>query len=252
MVRPAVEAGESLGFLPGDLAQKIDPYLRPLYDALYEMVGANTVAKLIEKGVIEIAPLAYMRGRTLNDAFIILDEGQNTSKEQMKMFLTRIGFGSKAVITGDITQIDFPAKTESGLRHAITLLRDIKAIRFSFFQATDVVRHPWFNKLLKLMKKKTPIVNKSSKPIIKIDLINQTRHTHLPTKKLFLSWVEKALVHPAAVNELTICIVDPTESADLNKRFRHKEGPTNVLSFETIPIPGELTHSLGIWLFVQN
>lgn len=148
LVRPAVEAGESLGFLPGDLAQKIDPYLRPLYDALYEMAGATAVSKLIEKGAIEIAPLAYMRGRTLNDAFIILDEGQNTSSEQMKMFLTRIGFGSKAVITGDITQIDLPTKIESGLRHAITLLRNITAIRFSFFQSADVVRHPLVQQII--------------------------------------------------------------------------------------------------------
>lgn len=155
LVRPAVEAGESLGFLPGDLAQKIDPYLRPLYDALYEMAGTTAVSKLIEKGAIEIAPLAYMRGRTLNDAFIILDEGQNTSKEQMKMFLTRIGFGSRAVITGDITQIDLPAKTESGLRHAITLLRDINAIRFSFFQAADVVRHPLVQQIIEAYEAET-------------------------------------------------------------------------------------------------
>lgn len=148
LVRPAVEAGEKLGFLPGDLAEKIDPYLRPLYDALYEMAGATAVAKWIEKGTIEIAPLAYMRGRTLNDAFIILDESQNTSKEQMKMFLTRIGFGSKAVITGDITQIDLPARMQSGLRHAITLLRDIAAIRFSFFQSADVVRHPLVQQII--------------------------------------------------------------------------------------------------------
>jgi phosphate starvation-inducible PhoH-like protein len=153
LVRPAVEAGESLGFLPGDLAQKIDPYLRPLYDALYEMSGASAVTKLIEKGIIEIAPLAYMRGRTLNDAFIILDEGQNTSKEQMKMFLTRIGFGSKAVITGDITQTDLPAKIESGLRHAITLLKNIPAIRFSFFQTTDVVRHPLVQQIITAYEK---------------------------------------------------------------------------------------------------
>ena len=155
LVRPAVEAGESLGFLPGDLAQKIDPYLRPLYDALYAMSGAASISKLIEKGVIEIAPLAFMRGRTLNDAFIILDEGQNTSKEQMKMFLTRIGFGSKAVITGDITQIDLPAKTESGLRHAITLLRDIPSIRFSFFQSADVVRHPLVQQIIEAYEKET-------------------------------------------------------------------------------------------------
>lgn len=153
LVRPAVEAGESLGFLPGNLAEKIDPYLRPLYDALYEMSGASTVTKLVEKGTIEIAPLAYMRGRTLNDAFIILDEGQNTSKEQMKMFLTRIGFGSKAVITGDITQIDLPSKIESGLRHAISLLRDIPSIRFSFFQSADVVRHPLVQQIIEAYEK---------------------------------------------------------------------------------------------------
>lgn len=156
LVRPAVEAGESLGFLPGNLAEKIDPYLRPLYDALYEMSGAATVTKLVEKGTIEIAPLAYMRGRTLNDAFIILDEGQNTSKEQMKMFLTRIGFGSKAVITGDITQIDLPSKIESGLRHAISLLRDIPSIRFSFFQSADVVRHPLVQQIIEAYEKENP------------------------------------------------------------------------------------------------
>jgi phosphate starvation-inducible PhoH-like protein len=123
------------------LAQKVDPYLRPLYDALYEMLGYDRVSKYLERGVIEIAPLAYMRGRTLNDAFIILDESQNTTKEQMKMFLTRIGFGSKVVITGDITQIDLPRGTESGLRHAITVLKDIKGISFTFLQSLDVVRH---------------------------------------------------------------------------------------------------------------
>ncbi len=142
LVRPAVEAGEKLGFLPGDLAQKVDPYLRPLYDALYEMMGIETVDRLIHKGVIEVAPLAYMRGRTLNEAFIILDESQNTTKEQMKMFLTRIGFGSKVVITGDITQTDLPHHNTSGLRHAIDILNDINEIHFTFFQVLDVVRHP--------------------------------------------------------------------------------------------------------------
>jgi phosphate starvation-inducible PhoH-like protein len=136
-----VEAGERLGFLPGDLAQKIDPYLRPLYDALYEMLGFETVAKLVERNVIEIAPLAYMRGRTLNDAFIILDESQNTTIEQMKMFLTRIGFRSKAVITGDITQVDLPRGSRSGLRHVIEVLKDVKQISFTFFGSRDVVRH---------------------------------------------------------------------------------------------------------------
>jgi len=142
LTRPAVEAGERLGFLPGDLAQKIDPYLRPLYDALFEMLGMETVGKMVEKNIIEVAPLAYMRGRNLNDSFIILDEAQNTTKEQMKMFLTRIGFGSTAVITGDITQVDLPKGTESGLRHAVDILKDIRDIGFSFFQSKDVVRHP--------------------------------------------------------------------------------------------------------------
>lgn len=142
LVRPAVEAGERLGFLPGDLSQKIDPYLRPLYDALYEMLGFERVAKLMERNVIELAPLAYMRGRTLNDAFIILDEAQNTTREQMKMFLTRLGFGSTAVITGDITQIDLPRGTGSGLRQAIALLQKVEGISFTFFASKDVVRHP--------------------------------------------------------------------------------------------------------------
>jgi len=142
LTRPAVEAGEKLGFLPGDLSQKIDPYLRPLYDALFEMLGFERVEKLIERNVIEIAPLAYMRGRTLNDAFIILDESQNTTIEQMKMFLTRIGFNSRAVITGDITQIDLPKHQKSGLRQAIDVLQEIQGISFNFFQSKDVVRHP--------------------------------------------------------------------------------------------------------------
>jgi len=142
LTRPAVEAGEKLGFLPGDLSQKVDPYLRPLYDALFEMLGFEKVEKLMERAVIEVAPLAYMRGRTLNDAFIILDESQNTTVEQMKMFLTRIGFNSKAVITGDITQVDLPRGAKSGLRHAIEVLSDVDDISFNFFNADDVVRHP--------------------------------------------------------------------------------------------------------------
>ncbi|QIK37528.1 PhoH family protein [Caldichromatium japonicum] len=141
LVRPAVEAGERLGFLPGDLAQKVDPYLRPLYDALFEMLGFEKVNKLIERNVIEVAPLAFMRGRTLNEAFIILDEAQNTTPEQMKMFLTRIGFGSTAVITGDVTQVDLPRGQPSGLRQAIEVLKDIEGISFTFFNASDVVRH---------------------------------------------------------------------------------------------------------------
>ncbi|MDB6095820.1 MAG: ybeZ [Francisellaceae bacterium] len=148
LVRPVVEAGEHLGFLPGDLSQKIDPYLRPLYDALYEMLGTERVVKLIERQIIEIAPLAYMRGRTLNDAFIILDESQNTTIEQMKMFLTRIGFNSTALITGDITQIDLPRNKKSGLKQAIEILQDIPNISFTFFNNKDVVRHPIVQKIV--------------------------------------------------------------------------------------------------------
>jgi phosphate starvation-inducible protein PhoH and related proteins len=148
LVRPAVEAGEKLGFLPGDLVQKVDPYLRPLYDALYEMFGFEMVAKYIERNVIEVAPLAFMRGRTLNEAFVILDEAQNTTVEQMKMFLTRIGFGSKAVITGDITQIDLPQERMSGLRHVIDILNDEQGISFTFFKSKDVVRHPLVARVL--------------------------------------------------------------------------------------------------------
>jgi phosphate starvation-inducible PhoH-like protein len=149
LVRPAVEAGERLGFLPGDLAQKIDPYLRPMYDALFEMMGQQKVAKCIERNIIEIAPLAYMRGRTLNDSFIILDEAQNTTIDQMKMFLTRIGFGSKAVITGDITQVDLPRDKTSGLRHALKLLSNIEGIGITRFQNADIVRHPLVKKIVK-------------------------------------------------------------------------------------------------------
>ena len=148
LVRPAVEAGERLGFLPGDMTQKVDPYLRPLYDALNDMLGAERVLKLMERGVIEIAPLAFMRGRTLNDAFIILDEAQNTTVEQMKMFLTRQGFGSTSVITGDPTQMDLPRGVTSGLRHAQRVLRAVEGISFTQFEATDVVRHPLVQRII--------------------------------------------------------------------------------------------------------
>ncbi len=148
MVRPAVEAGERLGFLPGDLEEKVNPYLRPLYDALYDMLPFDRVARLLERGIIEVAPLAFMRGRTLNDAFIILDEAQNTTSSQMKMFLTRIGFGSKAVITGDITQIDLDDKAQSGLVEAKRLLKDIKGIAFCTFSKKDVVRHPLVKRII--------------------------------------------------------------------------------------------------------
>jgi len=148
LVRPAVEAGERLGFLPGDLAQKIDPYLRPLYDALYELMGFERVGRLIERNVIEVAPLAYMRGRTLNEAFIILDEAQNTTVEQMKMFLTRIGFGSTAVVTGDVTQVDLPRNSRSGLKHAAQVLREVEGVSFTHFKSSDVVRHPLVQRIV--------------------------------------------------------------------------------------------------------
>ncbi|MEM1114071.1 MAG: PhoH family protein [Pseudomonadota bacterium] len=148
LVRPAVEAGEKLGFLPGDLAQKIDPYLRPLYDALYEMLGFETVNKFIERNIIEVAPLAFMRGRTLNNAFIILDEAQNTTREQMKMFLTRIGFGSTAVVTGDATQIDLPRGVHSGLTHVSNILDGVEGISFTYFGNRDVVRHPLVQRIV--------------------------------------------------------------------------------------------------------
>jgi phosphate starvation-inducible PhoH-like protein len=149
LVRPAVEAGERLGFLPGDLTQKVDPYLRPMYDALYEMMGFDRVARFIERNVIEVAPLAFMRGRSLNDAFIILDEAQNTTVEQMKMFLTRIGFGSKAVVTGDVTQTDLPPGRQSGLSLVIEVLRSVEGVAFTFFDAQDVVRHPLVQRIVR-------------------------------------------------------------------------------------------------------
>lgn len=149
LTRPAVEAGESLGFLPGDLKEKVDPYLRPLYDALHDVFGAEHTARLIEREVIEIAPLAYMRGRTLNDAFVILDEAQNTTPEQMKMFLTRLGFGSKMVVTGDVTQVDLPKGMQSGLREAERILKDVKGISFAYLAGSDVVRHPVVQRIIK-------------------------------------------------------------------------------------------------------
>ncbi len=153
LTRPAVEAGESLGFLPGDLQEKIDPYLRPIYDALFEILGFDQYEKLLEKGLIEVAPLAYMRGRTLDNAYIILDEAQNTTNEQMKMFLTRIGYGSKAIITGDITQVDLPRGKNSGLINANKILRNIEGIAFMDFEVSDIVRHPLVQKIIKAYEK---------------------------------------------------------------------------------------------------
>lgn len=148
LVRPAVEAGERLGFLPGDMSQKVDPYLRPMYDALYEMLGFDRVARLVERSVIEIAPLAFMRGRSLNESFVILDEAQNTTVEQMKMFLTRMGFGSRAVVTGDVTQVDLPPNQTSGLRHVIRVLDRVPGVTFTFFTPRDVIRHPLVQRIV--------------------------------------------------------------------------------------------------------
>jgi phosphate starvation-inducible PhoH-like protein len=159
LVRPAVEAGERLGFLPGDLTQKVDPYLRPMYDALYEMLGFDRVARFIERNVIEVAPLAFMRGRSLNDSFIILDEAQNTTIEQMKMFLTRIGFGSKAVVTGDVTQTDLPAGRQSGLSHVVDVLRGVEGVAFTFFDARDVVRHPLVQRIVQAYESRAADAN---------------------------------------------------------------------------------------------
>ena len=152
-MRPAVEAGEKLGFLPGDLAQKVDPYLRPLYDALYEMLGIERTEKYLEKGIVEIAPLAYMRGRTLNNSFIIVDESQNTTKEQMKMILTRMGFGSYLLINGDLTQIDLPKNIESGLAHAVRVVNDTEDIGVINFDSKDIVRHPLVRKIIDAYKR---------------------------------------------------------------------------------------------------
>ncbi len=159
LVRPAVEAGERLGFLPGDIERKVDPYLRPLYDALYEMLGFDKVARLMDRNIIELAPLAYMRGRTLNDSLVILDEAQNTTVEQMKMFLTRIGFRSKAVITGDITQTDLPRGAQPGLKHAIEVLKDIDDIRVTLFKPKDVVRHPLVQKIVEAYESQAQIAS---------------------------------------------------------------------------------------------
>jgi phosphate starvation-inducible PhoH-like protein len=165
LTRPAVEAGEKLGFLPGDMAQKVDPYLRPLYDALHDMLGREKVAEYIERGIVEIAPLAFMRGRTLNSAFVILDEAQNTSHEQMKMFLTRLGFDSKAVITGDITQIDLPEGKQSGLVEVYRILKSIRGICFADFTDVDVVRHPLVQEIIRAYAKKEKMqVQRKKKP----------------------------------------------------------------------------------------
>ena len=195
LVRPAVEAGEKLGFLPGDLTQKIDPYLRPLYDALYEMMGVEHVNKLIERQSIEVAPLAFMRGRTLNNSFIILDESQNTTQEQMKMFLTRIGFNSTAVVTGDDTQIDLPNRKDSGLLHVKQILNKIDGITFTNFSSQDVVRHPLVKKIVDAYSKASLLKNQESKNFrTNANTRNQSRFKSkiIPTDNDLQKWAASA------------------------------------------------------------
>lgn len=263
LTRPAVEAGEKLGFLPGDLSQKVDPYLRPLYDALFEMLGFEKVEKLIERNVIEVAPLAYMRGRTLNDAFIILDESQNTTIEQMKMFLTRIGFNSKAVITGDITQIDLPRSAKSGLRHAIEVLAEVDEISFNFFHSEDVVRHPVVARIVNAyeaweaadQKRKAELAaerkreaqeqeQKMSQVILDLQLACEET-SGLPDEALFQRWVDAVIPPFQEESELTIRLVDVAESHELNLTYRGKDKPTNVLSFPFEAPPGMEMPLLG-------
>src|SRR6202023_1381089 len=190
---------ERLGFLPGDLSQKVDPYLRPMYDALYEMMGFERVAKLIERNVIEVAPLAFMRGRSLNDSFVILDEAQNTTNEQMKMFLTRIGFGSKAVVTGDITQVDLPNAKQSGLRTVIDILRGVRGIAFTMFTSRDVVRHPLVQRIVQAYEASRP---------------------GAPRRRQFEAWAAAALCGTGYCDVLSVRVVGAARSRSLNVRYR--------------------------------
>jgi phosphate starvation-inducible PhoH-like protein len=252
LTRPAVEAGERLGFLPGDLAQKVDPYLRPLYDALYDLLGFDRTQKMFEKQAIEIAPLAYMRGRTLNHAFIILDEAQNTTPEQMKMFLTRIGFGSKAVVTGDVTQVDLQRGQKSGLIDACQVLKDVRGIAFTQFTSADVVRHPLVGRIvdayetanagttaqsaaLGLLKNTTQFSsvhhgrksNSKHKLSLSVQYADPRLQEILP-RPLLRKTVQAALYFPA---ELTLRFVDAEEGQVLNRDYRGKDYATNVLTF---------------------
>ena len=231
LVRPAVEAGERLGFLPGDLTQKVDPYLRPMYDALYEMLGFDRVARFIERNVIEVAPLAFMRGRSLNDSFIILDEAQNTTPEQMKMFLTRIGFGSRAVVTGDVTQTDLPAGKTSGLKHVINILRNTDGVAFTFFEAADVVRHPLVQRIVQAYEAHTPQRKAMSRARgLKLDLARGTR-AWAPARSRMNRWAAAALGRRGEGREIAVRVVGRGESRELNRQWRGKDKPTNVLSF---------------------
>ena len=244
LVRPAVEAGERLGFLPGDLTQKVDPYLRPMYDALYEMMGFDRVARFIERNVIEVAPLAFMRGRSLNDSFIILDEAQNTTVEQMKMFLTRIGFGSKAVVTGDVTQTDLPAGKQSGLSHVINVLRGVEGVAFTFFDAHDVVRHPLVQRIVQAYEpQRRPewLLVSSDSNGVRVDVQRRVQ-AWAPPRAEIASWASVALGRRAAGPRDGCRVVGPAESRRLNARYRGKDKPTNVLSF---PVAAAAGHPAG-------
>ena len=225
LTRPAVEAGERLGFLPGDLTQKVDPYLRPLYDALYDLMGFDRVTKAFEKGLIEIAPLAFMRGRTLNHAFIILDEAQNTTPEQMKMFLTRIGFGSRAVVTGDVSQIDLPRGARSGLIEAERILKRVNGVAFTRFTSADVVRHRPTRCRCARLRPAHPM-----KPTLSLSLqfADKRHRDQLPRHKV-ARWLKAAQESDA---ELTVRMVDAEEGQALNRDYRQKDYATNVLTFD--------------------
>ena len=242
LVRPAVEAGERLGFLPGDLAQKVDPYLRPMYDALYEMLGFDRVARLVERNIIEVAPLAYMRGRSLNESFIILDEAQNTSVEQMKMFLTRMGFGSRVVVTGDITQVDLPRRQVSGLRHVMQVLEGVPGVSFTFFSPRDVVRHALVQRIVEAYEAreaadraedgpgeagrwagtsgKSPDMTGRRPPACEVQVA--TRAAALPAGRRPAGWVAAAGARGRGT--VTVRLVGWPESRRLNENFRGKTG----------------------------
>ena len=225
-----MEAGERLGFLPGDLTQKVDPYLRPMYDALYEMMGFDRVARLIERNVIEVAPLAFMRGRSLNESFIILDEAQNTTPEQMKMFLTRIGFGSRAVVTGDVTQTDLPAGRPSGLRHVIDLLRGVEGVAFSWFDAGDIVRHPLVQRIVQAYEARSGTRTHDRGAPLVVECVAPAR-MRAPSRRALAGWASAALGRAALGRELALKLVSQPQMRALNRQFRGKDKPTNVLAF---------------------
>jgi hypothetical protein len=247
LTRPAVEAGERLGFLPGDLAQKVDPYLRPLYDALYDLMGFDKVAKLFERSAIEIAPLAYMRGRTLNHAFIILDEAQNTTPEQMKMFLTRIGIGAKAVVTGDVTQIDLQRGQKSGLIEARRSCCDVRGIAFTEFQKEDVVRHPLVARIVSAYEAHTAkswqAPSSMTSKRLNLSVQYACNKAAYPSPQI-RAWVRAALDVDEARAGRSRCASSSRRRPSLNRDYRGKDYATNVLSFpyEVEPVVAATGH----------